>query len=144
MKLSTIFAFIFTLLFSSLAIAEVGLGDILVIVSSVDKPKLIAFCLAALAGVIAHIIVAIYFTKTITITAGSNLLKFIGAYLFSDKIGSSLAMLAGIIGMGGAYLMGAGAGATIISILVAGATAGYTSDSMFNRSSNLVTTLPSA
>lgn len=112
--------------------ADLDIGTILTTLNSVKQPEVIAFALFAVAGVLVHVEMDI--KKGIIVAPdGGGWLATLFNYMFKQKIMSSLYMFIGAIGAGAAYFAITPQPINWLQLALAGAMAGYTSDSLFNR-----------
>lgn len=112
--------------------ADLDIATILSTITAFKQPQVLAFSLFAVAGVLVHvewdikkgIIVAPY---------GGGWFATLFSYLFKQKPLATLYMVLGASALGTAYLSVTPQPISWLQLVIAGATAGYTSDSLFNR-----------
>lgn len=114
--------------------ADFDLGTILSTLGAFKQPQVLAFTMFAIAGVLVHVQIDIGKGNIIVASSGSWFATLFN-YMFKQKLSASIAMLFGAVALGSAYLAITPQPISWWQLLLAGATAGYTSDSLFNRSS---------
>lgn len=112
--------------------ADPDIGTILSTLTSVKQPEVLAFAAFAVSGVLAHVEMDIK-KGIITAPDGGSWFATLFNYMFKQKVMSSLYMLIGAIGAGATYFAITPQPINWLQLALAGAMAGYTSDSLFNR-----------
>lgn len=130
-----ILMFLILSLFSILAFAgDFDIGTILATLGAIKQPEILAFALFAIAGVLVHVEIDIR-KGVIQVADGGGWLKTLFNYMVKEKFMSTVMMLFSAVALGAAYFSITPQPISWVQLLIAGATAGYTSDSLFNRGS---------
>lgn len=126
--------FVLALSFPVIVFAADGLdiGAILSTLGSAKQPEVLAFAAFAVAGVLVHVEMDIR-KGIIAAPDGGGWLATLFNYMFKQKVMSTVYMLIGAIGAGAAYFAITPQPINWLQLVCAGAIAGYTSDSLFNR-----------
>lgn len=112
--------------------ADLDIGTIISTLGAFKQPQVLAFSLFAVAGVLVHVEWDI--KKGIIVAPdGGGWFATLFNYLFKKKPLATLYMVLGAAALGTAYLAVTPQPISWLQLVIAGATAGYTSDSLFNR-----------
>lgn len=112
--------------------ADLDIVTILSTITAFKQPQVLAFALFAVAGVLVHVEWDI--KKGIIVAPdGGGWFATLFNYLFKQKPLATLYMVLGAAALGTAYLTVTPQPISWLQLVIAGATAGYTSDSLFNR-----------
>lgn len=112
--------------------ADFDIGGIITTIAAFKEPQVLAFTLFAFAGVLVHVEVDIRKGLIATAESGSWW-RTLFNYMFMKRLTSTIAMIVAAAGLGITYLAVTPQPISWIQLILAAATAGYTSDSLFNR-----------
>ncbi|MDI3348980.1 hypothetical protein PIGBHMHK_00620 [Mycoplasmopsis arginini] len=110
------------------------LTAIFALLGTVDLAQFSAFVVFAFVGVILHVAVDIW-KGNIVPKENVSFISTLLTYLFKDKVSQTLGMVSGVIALGTTYFAVTPQPVAWVTLIISAATAGYTSDSLFNRSS---------
>ncbi len=112
------------------------LGDLAVILDVLGKvslPQYAVYVLFSVVGVVVHIVLDIY--KGIIVTLpGDSFMARVKTYLFKTRVAATMNMVLSVLVLGATYFSVTPQPIAWTTLIIAALTAGYTSDSLFNRS----------
>ena len=112
--------------------ADFDIATILTVLTSVKQPEVLAFALFAIAGVLVHVEIDIR-KGVIKAVDGGSWFNTLFNYMIKQKFTSTLYMVIGAVAAGATYFAITPQPISWLQLLLAGAMAGYTSDSLFIR-----------
>ena len=109
------------------------LATVIAALGGIDIAQYLAFVLFAVIGVVVHIIVDVY-KGIIVPKPGDNLMNRVITYLFKTRLMATINMVIAVAVLGTTYFAVTPTPIGWTTLIIAALTAGYTSDSLFNRS----------